>query len=122
MVGPLASIDVNKREIYLVSDAAPNAKLEILLHEAGHIFQPALWSMENFGPSIYREQAEFFAEAVARGVMKYYGLTYYNQVSYRYLLLYKGGLGTEKVFEREIQVGIESLVGLRKGPTFKEGQ
>jgi uncharacterized protein YceK len=78
---------------------------EVLTHEAGHIFQPPVWSEDGT-----RADAEVFAEMVSLGVGKFYGFDL-RSVSVPYLRGYKSGLAMLKYHQRDIDMAVKAITG-----------
>ena len=85
------------RVIALNSTLSPNARLEVLAHEAGHLLQP---------PGLTDDEGQVFADAVS------YLVTRGNRRTYaRYLSGHKSSLRVLKTYRREIQWAAKVLSG-----------
>jgi hypothetical protein len=79
----------------------PNARLEVLAHEAGHLFQPESFS---------RVEAQAFAELVGADVCARLGFPM-HRTSGRYLAAFKNGLAAAVAAKVDRERAVRILLG-----------
>jgi hypothetical protein len=89
-------------KIQIEATVDPNARFEILAHEAGHLFH-------NSGMS--QAQAEIFAESVGAGIQHFYGVPGAAKKSGDYLAGYKYGLPVLPYIRKDIDLAVKALTG-----------
>lgn len=79
-----------------------NARLEILAHEAGHLFHNG---------AVSTSEAEVFAELVGANVLAHYGFPGAKEKSAQYLASYKYGFASLPFVESDIDLAVKALIG-----------
>jgi hypothetical protein len=97
----MAGVIDGKRTIWLPLSLAADARLEILAHEAAHLFAP---------PTLDQAQGEVFAEVVAYEVSKALGYDHLEAAAH-YCASWKPGLVIVGVMQADIEAVTKLLVG-----------
>jgi hypothetical protein len=98
--------DMEKRIISLPADLAPDARFEVLLHEAAHIFQPM---------TLPRDVREVFAEVVMVKAAAYYGWDASGR-SARYLSQWKSGFAALPFLKKDVEDAVKTITGQKGAP------
>lgn len=112
-VGGVGLASARDRSILLRPGLSPNARFEVLAHEAGHLLQ---------SPGVTDLYAQLFAELVGVGVQRFYGSTTAEKVAARYLASMKHTFPAYQWMKRDIAYAVRCLTGQEPMPQWRDGQ
>jgi hypothetical protein len=98
------------RTIWLRPELSPDARFEVLAHEAGHLFQ---------APALDPQTGQLFAEMVGVGVQKFYGSKTAEDVGAAYLSAFKHLFGSYRWMKRDIEYAVACLTGRQPLPEWQ---
>lgn len=94
---------IKERRIEIRPDLPLNAMFEVMAHELGHIFQPAM---------LDTSEGEVFAELVLVDVAKFYGFSS-SRISAQYLAAHKAAFPSAKYLRTDVKLAVEAITGQR---------